>query len=169
MKVDGKATEISVTQTALANATGFSRGRISQLAKEGIVVLDPDCDDGAVLLFQSTKNLYTRNKDSEKEEEIDFQLHHARLEKLKADKAEIELAKMCGELYDAKVVERACAERVVVFRNQLSGIAAKIASRVPDEHKVLVSEVVNQCIEEALLELSSLSSADFRGEEDGDT
>ena len=76
---------------------------------------------------------------------------------------------MCGELYDAKVVERACAERVVVFRNQLSGIAAKIASRVPDEHKVLVSEVVNQCIEEALLELSSLSSADFRGDEDGDT
>lgn len=164
MKFSGNVREITCTQTAFARAIGLTNARVNQMVKEGIVV----CDDGArggVLLFESLQNYWCKDKD---ESGVDFAKEHARLEKLKADKAEILLEKAKNQLYDASDIEYAFSSMGTKLRNQLQGLPAKIANTLPSNVRADVSSIMSKEIEFFLKELSSSNPLEFVTEDNAD-
>ncbi len=80
----------------------------------------------------------------------------ARYTKIRADKAEVELREMMGELVRADEIEEATRRLIVRVKTKLLGIPMSIARLVADENDVYaVQETLTTSITDALEDLSS--------------
>ncbi|MBQ8698344.1 MAG: hypothetical protein IJ521_05040 [Schwartzia sp.] len=174
MKVNGKIREMTVTQRQFADAVGVSPTRINHLVTDGIVVKDENSTSGAVLLFESLKRYWGGRKydDASVKEELNLTKEKAKHEKTKREIAELRLAKMEKQVYDAKTVELVMTEMLSNLRTQLLGLPSKLAPQMEGMKKERIYEAMTREIEEKLSELSEYKPELFTAEEieddDGD-
>ncbi len=157
---------VTVSSTVLAKLFGLTTRRIRQLESEGII---KKIARGKYSLQENIKNyiIYIKTtvdlKENKKEEnKVDFELEHALLEKIKREKAELELAAMKGEMHFGKDVER-------VMNDTLSNIKAKmqtIPSRLAPELIAIdnigsIEGILEEGVADALREASEYNPKDF--------
>ncbi len=91
----------------------MSQQRVSQLLKEEVMVTD---SDGALLILESLKNFYKlRAGAASAGDELDYMQEKAQHERIKREISEIQLAKLQGSVYDARIVELVMTDGVLLL------------------------------------------------------
>lgn len=167
VKISGAIREMTVTQRQLADALGVTPARISHLIKDDIVVRDVENVGGAVYLYESLKRYWSCRKydDASIDEELNLTKEKAEHEKTKREIAELRLAKMEKQVYDAKTVELVMTEMLSNLRTQLLGLPSKLAPQLEGMNRDQVYDVMTREIEEKLSELSEYTPDLFTAEE----
>lgn len=167
MKVSGAVREMTVTQRQLADALGVTPARINHLIKDDIVVRDTANTSGAVYLYESIKRYWSGKKEQSPDiaAELNLTLEKAKHEKTKREMAELRLAKMEKQVYDAKTVELVVTEMLSNLRTQLLGLPSKLAPQLDGMSKEEIYDTMTREIEEKLSELSEYSPDLFTAEE----
>jgi len=160
--------DVIVNTDTLAGLLGFTRQRINQLAKEGILEKKAP---GRFPLMLNIKRyvefLRTGQKDEDEEATAQYWEEKALHEKAKREMAELKLAKIRGQLHDAADIELAITNMLVTFRNRILGVPQKVAPKIIGLTSLAeVMEVINTELLEALTELSEYDPAMFAGGED---
>ena len=145
----------TVTGSELATLLGLSDRRIQQLVKENVirkakrntfVVIDAVQD---YVNYQAGKNLGNYSKGENYQEE------KARLTKLQADKAELEVESMSANLVPADDVSRHWYQIITDCKNRLLTVPSKAAPIVAAETEAgMVQDIIDDLMREALEELS---------------
>lgn len=167
MKVSGPIREMTVTQRQLAEALGVTPARINHLIKDDIVVRDTANTSGAVYFYESVKRYWSGKKEQAPDiaAELNLTLEKAKHEKTKREMAELRLAKMEKQVYDAKTVELVVTEMLSNLRTQLLGLPSKLAPQLDGMSKEEIYDTMTREIEEKLSELSEYSPDLFTAEE----
>lgn len=174
MLVSESVKDITVKQKNLAHALGVTPQAITKFVKDGIVIRDSESPGGAVYLFESLKRYFSRRKsgDAGIEAELDLTKERAKHERTKREIAELRLAKMEHQVYDARTVELVMTEMLSNLRTQLLGLPSKLAPQLEGIAKEQIYEIMTREIEEKLSELSEYEPELFTAEEieddDGD-
>ena len=160
---------IIVNTDTLADLLGFTRQRINQLAKEGI--LERQAAGRWPLLKNIQRYLdYLRTgvKDQdEAESQAKYWEEKALHEKARREMAEIKLAKLKNQMHDAADIEFVLTNMLVTFRNRILAIPDKVAPKIIGVDNLSeISETINDELIEALSELSEYDPAMFAGDED---
>lgn len=152
MKISKGILSLTTTQTAMAQALGISQQRVSKMLQEGTMVADKQ---GALLVVASLKNYYNKKAvESAEDGDVNLQTERALHEKAKREIAELRLAKMQGNVYDAKTVELVMTEMLSNLRTQLLGLPSKLAPLLEKASKEKIYETMTKELEERLQELS---------------
>lgn len=168
---DKKRTEniddIIVNTDTMAKLLGFTRQRINQLAREGILEKKAA---GRFLLMRNVQRyieyLRTGAKDRNADEEAQalYWEEKALHEKAKREIAEIKLAKLKNQMHDAADVEFVLTNMLVTFRNRILSIPDKVAPKVLGVKNLSeISDAINAELLDALTELSEYDPAMFSG------
>lgn len=165
MKISKGLTTLSTTQTELGKALKVTVGRVNQLITEGIVIRDDKDPNGGVLVVPSLRNFFSSQAGNGSDEEIDLMAERALHEKAKREIAELKLAKLRGNAYDARTVELVMTEMASNLRAQLLGLPSKLAPILEHRKKEEIYDILTKEIEEKLSELSRYSPDLFMGEE----
>lgn len=172
MKVSGPVKKITVTQSALAQAIGITRARVSQMVKEGTMIRNDDDQGGGILLFDSLKNYYGHYTQpvatGSDDDVVDYYLEKAKHEKASREIAELKLAKLKARVYDARTVELVMTEMLSNLRTQLLGLPSKMAPILEGKSKEEIYESMTHEIEDKLSELSAYKPELFTEEEIAD-
>lgn len=88
------------------------------------------------------------------EEKRAYTIERTRLIKLQADKTELEIETLKGQLYPASVVETVWNGMVMAFRARMLSLPAKAAPLCTDTSISLIEDHLRDCIYEALTELA---------------
>lgn len=158
--------EIVVNTDTLAKLFGFTRQRINQLAKDGI--LEKKGPGRWPLLKNVQKYIeFLRASVNERNDEKAQALYwheKALHEKAKREMAEIKLAKLKNQMHDAADVEFVLTNMLVTFRNRILSIPDKVAPKVLGVKNLSeISETINAELLDALTELSEYDPAMFSG------
>jgi len=162
--------ELIVNTDAMASLLGFTRQRINQLAKEGIL------EKQAAGRFPLMKNvqryieyLRTGAKDRGNDDDEAQALYweeKALHERAKRETAELRLAKLKNQMHDAADVELVMTNMLVTFRTRILSVPDKIAPKVLGVKNLAeISDTVNNELLEALSELSEYDPAMFAGDD----
>ena len=155
LKISKDLKSLTTTQTQMAALLGVTQPRVAQYIKDGIILKD---ESGAVLVIESLKNYYKYRVVGENVESDDgdvaLLVEKARHEKAKRQIAELNLAKMKSELYDAGTVELVLTEMLSNLRSQLLGIPSKMAPMLDGADRDTIYSTLNKEIEDRLSELS---------------
>lgn len=151
MKISKDLNALTSTQRAFASVIGISQQRVSQLAKDGIIITD---ETGAVKVFPSIRNFYEHRYGDDDAEDVDFGQERARHEKAKREIAEIKLEKLQHSIYSARTVETVMVTMLSNLRTQLLGMPAKLAPQLEGLSKADINKVMTVEMEAALNELS---------------
>lgn len=101
-------------------------------------------------VLEATKN------GSNSDEGHDFQVEKARLTKAQADKAEMEVSELSGDLVQVLDVVDEWQDQLMDMKGKLLSIPSKLATLVADmDNPSEVQELIDDYIREALLELSN--------------
>lgn len=168
MKAKTNISDLIVNTDAMATLLGFTRQRINQLAKEGIL------EKQAAGRFPLMKNVqryieYLRTGvkdkgDGDEEAQAKYWEEKALHEKAKRETAEIKLAKLKNQVHDAADVELVLTNMLVTFRSRIMSIPEKVAPKVLGMKNLSeISEVINAEVLEALAELSEYDPGMFSG------
>ena len=176
MKLDSKLKikDLTVTQKQLAAAIGVVPARVNHLISDGVVIRDETNAGGAVYLFESVKRYYSGKQDESAgvEAELNRTKEKAKHERTKREIAELRLAKMEHQVYDARTVELVITEMLSNLRTQLLGLPSKLAPQLEGISKEQIYEIMTREIEDKLSELSEYEPELFTAEEieddDGD-
>src|SRR5690606_2228591 len=159
--------EIVVNTDTLAKLFGFTRQRINQLGKEGILEKQAP---GRWPLMKNVQRyidyLRTGAKDREEEDEaqVKYWEEKALHERARREIAEIKLAKLKNQMHDAADVEFVMTNMLVTFRNRILAIPDKLAPRLLGVKNLSeISDITKQELTEALTELSEYDPAMFAG------
>jgi hypothetical protein len=174
MKAKTDISDLIVSTDAMATLLGFTRQRINQLAKEGIL------EKQAAGRYPLMKNVqryieYLRTGVKDKGDEDDeaqakYWEEKALHEKAKREMAEIKLAKLKNQMHDASDVELVMTNMLVTFRTRILAIPDKVAPRVIGLKNLSeISDAINNELLEALTELSEYDPALFAGGGDDET
>lgn len=151
----------------MARLLNISARRIQQLAKEGVV---PKASRGQYPLAATVqaycKYLQDLVQDPSGTTKTDYYLERARKTKAEADIAEMEAAKMRGDLVDAEEM-KSTLELVMseVKTKLLNNAPSRIAARSKSEKKeAAIKAIAKQEISASLQVLSSTDPADLVGE-----
>lgn len=138
------------TQREFAEHVGITQQAVSDLTRRGVLAKGGSLDDWRLAYCQ-----HIREQAAGRATGGDLNLAHerARLAKLQADKVELDLAKMRGDLIPADEVEREWSDIIAAVRARLlalpSQAAAELAGKVPRrEVEALVRRVVYQALRE---------------------
>ena len=164
MKISKDVIKITTTQSEMARVLGLTQPRVHQLVQDGIIEKD---ETGAVLLVDSLKNFYKskQGETGDLGDETDYWTEKALHEKAKRELAEIKLAKIQNNIYDAKTVEMVMIEMFTTLRTQLLGLPNKLAPQLEGKSKEEIYEFITREIEDKLSELSEYSPDLFTDEE----
>ena len=176
MKLDSKLKikDLTVTQKQLAAAIGVVPARVNHLISDGVVIRDETNAGGAVYLFESVKRYYSGKQDESAgvEAELNLTKEKAKHERTKREIAELRLAKMEHQVYDARTVELVITEMLSNLRTQLLGLPSKLAPQLEGISKEQIYEIMTRELEDKLSELSEYEPELFTAEEieddDGD-
>lgn len=161
---------VTVSSTVLANLFGVSTRRIRQFENEGIIQkvargkysLQENIKS-YITYIQATSNL---KNDEKTDEEVNYDVEHALLEKRKREKIELELAEMRGEMHKSEDVERVMNDMLSNFRSKLLALPSRLAPQlvtlttISDFQDILQREVLD-----ILHELSNYDPEKFYSEE----
>lgn len=161
MKISKDLKTLTTTQTELGRALGISQVRVSQLTTDGVMTKAPD---GSMLVIESVKNYYKMKSAAEAVDDVDLNEERAKHEKAKREIAELRLAKMKREAYDARTVELVMTEMTANLRTQLMGLPAKLAPVLDGKSKEEIYTAMTREIEEKLSELAEYDPAMFAEE-----
>lgn len=110
--------------------------------------------------------------ESEAALERDSENPAARLTRSRAEKAELELAQLKGEVIDAEEVirfyRRCNSHAVTILRGAPGRCLAALPSNVPEEIQLVIQETVGKVVDESLEMVSELIRGDQDEVEDGD-
>jgi phage terminase Nu1 subunit (DNA packaging protein) len=157
MTFDSKQT---ITGQQLAGILGLSVGRIHQLVKERVItkekrncyVLETAIQD--YIKYQAGKNSGGYSKGEGYQEE------KARLTKLQADKAHLEVETISGNLVPADDVARRWYQTITNTKNRLLTVPSKAAPIVASETEAgIVQDIIDDLVREALEELVEYESS----------
>lgn len=166
--VNKDITDLVVNTDVMADILGFTRQRVNQLAKDG--VLDKQAP-GRFLLHRNIKryiDFLRTGQRTEKEDEAqaDYWAEKALHEKAKRETTEIKLAQLRNQMHDAVDVEMAVTNMLATFRNRILSIPQKVAPKIIGlDNLAEINEVINIELLEALLELSDYDPALFGSDE----
>ena len=168
MAVDVKKdiSDVIVNTDVMAELLGYTRQRVNQLAKEGVLNKQAP---GRFLLRQNIKKYvdYMRvNQVGEDEEGATAQYWEEKAlhEKAKREMAELKLAKIKNQMHDAADIELVMTNMLVTFRTRILSIPQKISPKVIGVTNLAeISETINIELLEALTELSEYDPAMFAG------
>lgn len=168
VNVKKDTSDIVVNTDVLASVLGFTRQRINQLAKEG--VLEKQAPGRFLLLLNIKKYIeYMRVGQADKEEEsatAQYWEEKALHEKAKRKIAELKLARISNQLHDATDIEYVLTNMLVTFRNRILGIPGKLAPQLLGVNSLTeIQELIDRELREALTELSEYDPAMFAGGE----
>ena len=171
MKISCPINEITVTQSALARALGLTQPRINQMIQDGVVIRDEKDPNGGIKLLHSLKNYFMSKSGNtggteEEDAEASYWKEHSKHERAKRQLAELKLEKERGRLYEAKTVELAMTEQLVMLRTKLLGMPTKLAAILEGKDKGAIFDILNTEIEENLSEMSKYNPDMFKEEID---
>lgn len=167
-KAKKNISDLIVSTDVMADLLGYTRQRVNQLAKEGVLAKTAP---GRWPLADNIKRYldfmkHGQRTDQEEEAEIQYWEEKALHEKAKRETAELKLAKMRNQLHDATDVELALTNMVVTFRNKILSIPQKLAPKIIGlDNLAEITEAINDELLEALTELSEYDPALFAGGE----
>lgn len=161
--------DLVVSTDVLADLLGYTRQRINQLAKEG--VLEKQAPGRFLLKLNIKKYLdFLRTGQMTEEEEEAARRYweeKALHEKAKRQIAELKLARLQNRLHDAADVELVMTNMLTTFRNRILAIPQKVAPKIIGMKNLAeISEAINIELLEALNELSDYDPALFAGGEE---
>lgn len=161
--------DLIVSTDVLADLLGYTRQRINQLAREG--VLEKQAPGRFLLKLNIKKYLdFVRTgqmTDEEEEAAKQYWEEKALHEKAKRQIAELKLAKLKNQLHDAADVEMVMTNMLTTFRNRILAIPQKVAPKIIGMKNLAeISEAINMELLEALTELSDYDPAMFAGGEE---
>lgn len=122
----GVIMEEAVTKAEFARQIGVSRARVSQLVGQGLPVLH----SGKVPVRQAHDWVATNIKRRQKPESALPESDRARLDRIKADQAELELERTRGTLLDRAAAEGAIFERAKAERDAHLAWVSRIATPI---------------------------------------
>lgn len=150
-------TELTLAQ--LETITGVSYKTI----KKRIGNLAPIRSDGKALYFApqiALPMIYELGQEEGQGASLDKE--KARLAKHQADRAELEVGRMRGELIPAELVEKVWSEMVMAFRAKMLNLPTKCASVVAGISETLdVEAELKRSIDEALTELAAYEPSQY--------
>jgi hypothetical protein len=140
-----------IISSELARLLDISERRVNQIAKEGIIFKrDPNGKFDAPLCIEA----YYRSKFSPDELAFSFDREKTLHERAKREKAEIELAKIKGKMYQEEDIELAIVPMLLAFRNRILAIAPMIAEKLVGRSSKEIEMILDKTNKEALTELS---------------
>lgn len=128
--------------------------QISGYRKRGLIVQP---SHGTYDLIETVRNVLDANKrQSTSEEGHDFQVEKARLTKAQADKAEMEVSELSGQLVRVDAVVQEWQSQLMDMKGKLLSIPSKLATLVSDmDNPAEVQDLIDDYIREALQELAN--------------
>lgn len=174
--VQNDISDLIVNTDVMAEAFGFTRQRINQLAKEGI--LAKNSPGRFPLLYNVKKFLeYTRTglKPDDDEATARYWEEKALHEKARREITELKLAKIKNQLHEAADIEIVLTGMLSIFRSRILGVPSKVSPRLLGlKSLALINEVIQEELVEVLTELSEYDPSmfvegDTVEEEDEDT
>lgn len=168
MKAKTDISDLIVSTDAMAALLGFTRQRINQLAKEGIL------EKQAAGRFPLMKNVqryieYLRTGvkdkgDGDEEAQAKYWEEKALHEKAKRETAELKLGQLKNQLHDAADVELVMTNMLATFRSRILSIPEKVSPKVLGVKNLSeISDAINTEVLEALAELSEYDPGMFAG------
>lgn len=154
-----------VNSITLGNILGITDRRVRALVDEGVI---NSISRGKYEMIKSVQQYcnFLRQKtevDSNKKgAKIDYDTEHALHEKVKREKAELQLKVMKGELHRSEDVESIMVDMITKTKTKLLGIPSKAAVPVmghTDMNKV--EDILTKLINKALSELAEYNPEDF--------
>lgn len=152
---------ISYPVSHIANILLLTERRVQQLSKDGVI---PKMDHGRYDLVQAVqgyiKYLQERSLGRPSAPE-DYHTEKARLVKSQADKAELEVKTMRGELVEANAVASEWFSAVNDCKSRLLSIASKAAPILASESNAGACQtIIDDLVREALTELGSYANTE---------
>lgn len=162
MKVSQDLKNLTTTQTEMARVLGITQPRVNQLIQDGVIIKNKN---GAVFVVESLKNFYKlKADDTSTDKKLNYTEEKAKHEKIKREIAELKLAKMQKNVYDARTVELVLTEMLSNLRTQLLGIPAKLAPQLEMKKRSTIYDRMTEEVTEKLAELSEYSPELFTDE-----
>lgn len=163
-----KDKDIIVNTDTVAGILGYTRQRVNQLAKEGI--LEKKAPGRWPLLLNIKKYInYIRTTKIETDEQVNtmYWEEKALHEKAKREISELKLAKLVNRMHDAHDVETCLTGMLITFRNRILGMPSKLAPQLLGISNLAeIQELLDKELREILTELSEYDAAMFAGGED---
>ena len=144
----------------MAEILSLTERRVQQLVAAKLFVRNPktkkfsvpDC----VSQYMGYKSGETENQD------INYQIEHARLEKAKRKKAELEVNQLEGRLLDSDAVELFMSNIIINAKTKLRGTPVKIAPLLQGETDLdVIEDIILRGYDDFLLELSKCDLSFF--------
>lgn len=150
--------EYLVRSEELGKIIELSARRVNQLAKEGII----QKDQSGKFDLRKAVPLYMKYIDKNDTLKREKTMH----EKIKREKASLELKLMKNELHKSEDVEAVMTDMLSRCRAKLLGIPSKVAPFVIGYNEIgKIQAVIQKHIEEALIELSDYNPEMFMSKE----
>lgn len=150
--------------TTIAKLLMISERRVQQLTKEGVI---PKAERGRYELAPSVQGYvkYLQERAIGKElGSIDYNTEKARLVKLQADKAELEVDAMNGTLISKEDVLDAWTSMLVDMKTKILTIPAMVSSVVAVEDQPgVVQDILDKSLRDALRDLSEYEQRASKG------
>jgi len=147
------------TQAYCAKLLGISERRFRELIDEGVI---PRADKGeydievVVPAYCANLRAVAAGR-AGGEEQVVKSTEEARRTKLQADKIELEVNEMRGELVPASQIADALHSAVLIMKTRIGAVPAKVAPMVAGVKSIpVVERVIRDNIEEALAELAKV-------------
>ncbi len=160
---------LTVSGTVMAKVLNVTDRRIRQFAEEGLI--DKAVRGKYVLLSSVQKYIafIKTNKDVEglgENKELNYEDEHAKHEMVKRQIAEIQLAKIKGEIHEADDVKHVMEHMLSNFRSKLMNIPVKLAPVLIARDNInLIQTLISKEIVEALEELCDYNPEMFLSDE----
>lgn len=160
--------DLTISTHQLAKILGLTDRRIQQLAQDELVPrIERDKyyapDAVQAYMKQKIEQAEERKRNSDPEEQ--YLVEHARLEKAKREKAEIQVSLMKGTVHAAEDVEREMTKMLMAFRAKILGIPSRLAPKATNiDNANQLEDMIRQELYEALKELSDYDPDTFAHE-----
>lgn len=158
--------DLTISTHQLAKILGLTDRRIQQLAQDELIPRierDKYYAPDAVQAYMKQKIEQAEERKQNSDPEEQYLIEHARLEKAKREKAEIQISLMKGTVHTAEDVEREMAKMLIAFRAKILALPSKLAPRtaiMTDANKI--EELIHKEVFLALQELKDYDPELFK-------
>ena len=150
----------SVSTKELAQVLGKTTRWINELSREGVLI---QSGRGRFLLAENVQR-YIEHIEAkfEDQNEIDYAKEKAVHERVKREKAEIELAVMKGQMHRGSDVAAVMNDMVASFRSKILSLPSKLAPQLVGKKEIpVVLAILTEEVHSALTELSEYDPQTF--------
>lgn len=158
-----------ILTSELAQIIGKTPQWVRQLTRDGVLTQQ---SRGKYLLSEAVQ-AYIEHVSGGKEDDakprlVDYKTEH---ERIKAEKAALELAEMQGNLHSSEDVQVVMSDMIVTAKSKMLAIPSRVSLQLDGEPSTVIEKVLTKEISTALASLTDYNPTKFRekaGEHDGD-